>query len=187
MRFGMSSRAVLWAGFGSLLALMILVAVSANRALNRIEDSSRQIRHGFLERDDLLDRLRANLYRSSIDIRDYLLHADPQLAERRRSEIQHTEQDVAAGLRQYRKDAPPRETAAVDELQRDVDIYFGLVEPVLNWDAETRRAQGADYLRTQIFPRRQQLLQISDRIRAMDAQQLASGETTVAGGFTSFR
>jgi signal transduction histidine kinase len=183
----MSSRAVLWAGFGSLLALMMLVAVSANRALNRIEESSRQIRRGFLERDDLLDRLRANLYRSSIDLRDYLLHADPQLAERRRAEIQHTEQEVAAGLRQYRKDAPLQETAAVDELQRDVDIYFGLVEPVLNWDADARRAQGADYLRTQIFPRRQQLLQISDRIRAMDAQQLASGETTVAAVFTSFR
>jgi len=60
MRIGMSSRAVLWAGFGSLLALMALVAVSSNRALNRIEESSRQIRHGFLERDDLLDRLRAN-------------------------------------------------------------------------------------------------------------------------------
>jgi len=68
-----------------------------------------------------------------------------------------------------------------------VDIYFSLVEPVLNWDADTRRTQGADYLRTQIFPRRQQLLQISDRIREMDAQQLASGETTVAGVFTSFR
>ena len=61
MRIGMSSRAVLWAGFGSLLALMMLVAVSSTRALNRIEESSGQIRRGFLERDDLLDRLRANL------------------------------------------------------------------------------------------------------------------------------
>jgi signal transduction histidine kinase len=187
MRIGMSSRAVLWAGFGSLLGLMMLVAISANRALNRIEESSGRIRRGFLERDDLLDRLRANLYRSSIDLRDYLLHADPQLAERRRAEIQHTEQDVAGGLRQYRKDAPVQETAAVNELQRDVDIYFSLVEPVLTWDADTRSAQGADYLRTQIFPRRQQLLQISDRIREMDAQQLASGETTVAAVFASFR
>ena len=183
----MSSRAILWAGFGSLLALMMLVAVSSTRALNRIEESSGRIRRGFLERDDLLDRLRANLYRSSIDLRDYLMHADPQLADRRRAEIQRTEQDVAAALRQYRKDAPPQETAAVNELQRDVDIYFSLVQPVLNWDADTRRAQGADYLRTQIFPRRQQLLQISDRIREMDAQQLASGENTVAAVFTSFR
>jgi signal transduction histidine kinase len=75
----------------------------------------------------------------------------------------------------------------VDELQRDVDIYFGLVGPVLNWDADTRRTQGPDYLRTQIFPRRQQLLQISERIRGMDTRQLASGESTVAAVFTSFR
>ena len=83
-RLGMSSRAVLYVGFGSLLALMILVAVSANRALDRIETSSGQIRHGFLQRDELLNRLRTDLYRSSIDLRDYLLHADEELAVRRR-------------------------------------------------------------------------------------------------------
>ena len=132
MRTGMSSRAVLWAGFGSLLVLMILVAVNANRALDRIEASSGQIRRGFLRRDELLNRLRANLYRSSIDLRDYLLHADPQLADRRRVEIQHTGQEIAADLHEYRQGAPPSEIAAVDELQRDVDIYFGLVKPVLN-------------------------------------------------------
>ncbi len=183
----MSSRAVLWAGFGSLLVLMILVAVNANRALNRIEASSGQIRRGFLQRDELLNRLRADLYRSSIDLRDFLLHADPELAERRRGEIQRTGQDIAADLREYRADTPSSEAAAVNELQRDVDIYFGLVAPVLDWDADTRRAQGPDYLRTQIFPRRQQLLAISERIREMDTRQLASGESTVAAVFTSFR
>jgi len=183
----MSSRAVLWAGFGSLLALMILVAVNASRALNRIETSSAEIRRGFLRRDDLLNRLRADLYRSSIDLRDYLLHADPNLADTRRAEIERTAQEVSADLRDYRHDAPPTEAAAVDELQRDVDIYFSLVAPVLNWDADSRRTQGPDYLRTQIFPRRQQLLQISERIRGMDTRQLASGESTVAAVFTSFR
>ena len=186
-RLGMSSRAVLSVGFGSLLVLMILVAISANRALDRIEDSSAQIRHGFLTRDDLLNRLRTDLFRTSIDLRDYLLHADDQLAERRRNEIQKTEQDVRDGLRHYRKDAPPRETAAIDQFQSDVEIYFGLIDPVLRWDAATRRAQGADYLRTQLFPRRQQLQQFSDRIREMDSRQLDFGETDVAKVFSSFR
>src|SRR5580700_10904187 len=148
MRTGMSSRAVLWAGFGSLLALMILVAVTASRALNRIEASSGQIRRGFLRRDDLLNRLRANLYRSSIDLRDFLLHADPQLADSRRAEIQRTGLEIASDLREYRQGAPSSEAGAVDELQRDVDIYLSLVAPVLGWDADTRRTQGADYLRT---------------------------------------
>src|ERR1700722_10653632 len=117
MRIVMSSRAVLWAGFGSLLALMLLVAVNANRALNRIEASSAQIRRGFLRRDELLDRLRANLYRSSIDLRDFLLHADPQLADTRRAEIQHTQQEISSDLHDYLHDTPPSEAAAVGELQ----------------------------------------------------------------------
>ncbi len=54
----------------------------------------------------------------------------------------------------------------MDELQRDVNAYFAMVAPVLTWDAETRRTQGNDFLRTQVFPRRQQLLQLSERIRA---------------------
>lgn len=178
---------MLYVGFGSLLALMILVAISANRALDRIEASSGQIRKGFLQRDELLNRLRTDLYRSSIDLRDYLLHADEGLAARRRGEIQSTEQDVAKGLRQYHKDAPPREAAAIDHLQRDVNEYFGLIDPVLTWDAATRHAQGPDYLRTQLFPRRQQLLQFSDRIREMDSRQLDFGESDVAEVFASFR
>lgn len=183
----MSSRTVLYLGFGSLLALMILVAVSANAALDRIEALSGQIRHGFLQRDELLDRLRTDLYRTSIDLRDYLLHADENLAQRRRGDIQRTEQELRDGLRQYRKDAPTRETATIDQLQRDVDVYLSLIDPVLTWDAATRQAQGPAYLRTQLFPRRQQLLQFSDRIREMDARQLDFGETSVAKVFTSFR
>ena len=186
-RLGMSTRAVLCIGFGSLLALLILVAVTANRALVRIEASSSEIRRGFLQRDELLNRMRSDLYRSGIDLRDYLLHADDSLAERRRTEIQRSEQDVAAGLQQYRKDAPPREFPTIDRLQGDVNVYFRLIDPVLTWDAATRHAQGGDYLRTQLFPRRQELLQFSDRIREMDTRQLEFAQTDVAQVFSSFR
>jgi signal transduction histidine kinase len=186
-RLKRSSRAVLYVGFGSLLVLMVLVAVTADRALDRIEATSAQIRRGFLQRDELLNRLRADLYRAGIDVRDYLLHSDEEMAERRRAEIQRSEQDVAQGLRQYRKDAPPREAAVIDKLQRDVDLYFGLIDPVLKWDAATRHEQGGEYLRTQLFPRRQELLQFSDRIREMDSRQLDYGESNVAQVFASFR
>src|SRR5579862_4842390 len=141
-RMGMSSRAVLYIGFGSLLALMILVAVSANHALDRIEVSSGEIRHIFLQRDELLDRIRTDLYRTSIDLRDYLLHADNQLAERRRSDIMRTEQDVRQSLLNYRKDAPAREIQTVDQFERDINSYFALIDPVLGWDSETRHANG---------------------------------------------
>jgi signal transduction histidine kinase len=183
----MSSRAVLWVGFGSLIVLMVLIASSASRALAQIEASNAQIRQGFLQRDDLLNRLRSELYRSGIDVRDYLMHADPQLAELRRAEIERTRQQMDTAIEQYRKDRPPEEIAAVDELRRDLNEYFSMVEPVLHWDAEARKTQGPDFLRTQMFPRRQQLLQLSERIRQIDSRQLSRGELRVAGVFSGFR
>jgi signal transduction histidine kinase len=183
----MSSRSVLWIGFGSLLGLMVLIASNANRGLARIEASNAQIRQGFLQRDDLLNRLRSDLYRLSIDLRDYLLHSEPQLAERRRAEIMRTEQTIGQEIQQYRKDMPANEISAVDELQRDLNTYYTQVEPVLHWDAHTRETQGPDFLRTQLFPRRQQMLQLSERVREIDSRQLDFGENNVAKVFASFR
>jgi signal transduction histidine kinase len=183
----MSSRAVLWVGFGSLIVMMVLIASSASRALGRIEESNAQIRQGFLQRDELLNRLRNELYRSGIDVRDYLLHADPQLAESRRAEILRTQREMDTAIEQYRKDRPPEEAAAVDQLRRDLNEYFTLVEPVLHWDAAARKTQGPDFLRTEMFPRRQQLLQLSERIRQIDSRQLTRGEVRVANVFAGFR
>ncbi len=76
-----SSRAVMWVGFGGVLLLMIVIASSANRAVARIETGNVAIRRQFLERDHLLAHLRSDLYRSSLDVRDYLLNTDPNLAE----------------------------------------------------------------------------------------------------------
>ena len=171
-RLLMSSRAVLWVGFGSLLALMILLAANATGAMARIETANAQIRGKFLERDDLLDRLRIDLFRSGIDLRDYLLHADPQLAERRRADILRAQEEMFAAVRHYRTGLAPEELAAVDELQRDLDQYFAVTQPALVWDADSRRRLGDTFLREQIFPRRQQMLQAADRIRQIDTRQL---------------
>ncbi len=186
-RILMSSRAVLWVGFGSLIVLMVLIASSASRALGRIETSNAQIRRGFLQRDELLNRLRNELYRSSIDVRDYLIHADPQLAELRRAEIQRTQKEMDAALDQYRKDRPPEEANAVAKLREELAQYFAMVEPVLHWDEAARKTQGQDFLRNKMFPRRQELLQLSERIREVDSRQLSLGEVRVANVFAGFR
>jgi signal transduction histidine kinase len=183
----LSSRAILWVGFGSLLAIMIVLAVNATSAMSRIETANAQVRRKFLERDDLLDRLRGDLFRSGIDLRDYLLHSDPQLAERRRADILRTHQEMSAAVSHYRTGLSPEELAAVDELQRDLDQYFAIIQPALAWDAPTRRDLAGNFLRDQIFPRRQQMLAAADRIRQIDSRQLEAGQTTQAELFAGFR
>lgn len=186
-RLLMSSRAALWVGFGSLLALMILLAVNATGAMARIEAANAQIRRKFLERDALLDRLRNDLFRSGIDLRDYLMHSDPQLAERRRADILEAQLEMAAAVSHYRTGLPREETAALDELQRDLDQYFAVTRPALERNAATRRKQGEQFLREQIFPRRQQMLEAGNRIRQIDTRQLEAAQTSQTTLFTGYR
>jgi signal transduction histidine kinase len=183
----MSPRGVLWLSFGGLLVLMILVASNADRALKRVEETNTEIRRGFLRRDDALNRLRSDLYRSGVEIRDYLLHADPAVAERRRGDLERTRREMNVALGECRKDLPSEEIPAVNELERDVADYWSAVEPTLHWDAETREARRADFLRDQLFPRNQQLLRLADGIGKLDAMQLGAGVDRVAQVFAGFR
>src|SRR5690348_213679 len=174
----LSSRAMLWIGFGSLLVLMAGLAVLATSAMARIESENAQIRSKFLQRDDLLDRLRGDLFRTGIDLRDYLLHSDPDAAEPRRADIVRSQQEILGAVRNYRQGLPPAELAAVDELERDLEQYFAITQPALQWDAATRQQFGERFLREQIFPRRQEMLQDGERIRQIDTRQLQAAQIT---------
>lgn len=182
-----SSRAIMSIGFGGLLVLMIVIATSANRALARIEASNVGIRQDFLERDHMLHRVRSDIYRASLDIRDYLLNADPSLAEQRRLEVLKTETEMMTALDKYRQNLPARETEAVGQLERDLRLFYAAVEPVLHWDAATRHAQGNEFISDQMLPRHEQLVRMAERVSAMDSRQLLVGEANVAKIFAGFR
>ena len=53
-----SYRAVLWAGFGSLLAIILLIGWKGAQVISAIESQSDSLRTGYVERDELLDGIR---------------------------------------------------------------------------------------------------------------------------------
>jgi len=183
-RVWLSRRVVLWAGFGGLLLLMIVIAFNADRALRRIEATNARVRQETLRRDDLLDTIRYHLYQSSIDVRDYLL--DPR-AETRRREIENSRRRMYAAASLLRGSVSSAEVPAVDKLQRDLDDYWTKLEPVFGWDAALRRLRGDGFLRDEVYPRHEQLVKLAERIAALDNQQLQAGTADQARVFREFR
>ena len=82
-----STRLVLLAGFGGLLALMTLSGVDALRVLRQIRREDDQIRRQFLFRNHLLNDIRSQLYLSGTYVRDYLLDPDAARAEMHRASL----------------------------------------------------------------------------------------------------
>jgi signal transduction histidine kinase len=166
---------------------MILIPSYGYRAVKQIESTNTILRQEFLRRDDLLDRLRSDLYHSAIQVRDYLLHFDPQQADRRRSELHSMRRRMIAALQQYQAGLSPEESVTVRELQRDLTEYWDRLEPAFGWASQGDYGRAYAFLREEIFPRHKQLLQLADRIAAIDERQIRTGENSVAAVFIAFR
>ncbi len=186
-RFLFYRRLVLWTALTALLILMSLIAFHASVVLTNIEQQNTGIRGDFLRRDELLDQLRFDLYRSGIDVRDYLLEDNLMRAERRRGELETAHQQMKTSLANYRKLVSGNEGKAFAELEKLVDEYWAKLQPALRWDSATRRAAGDAFVRQEIFPRHEQLLELADRITELNSRQLIAGERRVDSLFAQFR
>lgn len=185
-RAASSPSLVLWIGFGALLLLMVAIAIVADRTLKQIETSNAALRTELLRREALLDRLRLGLYRSSIEIHDYLIDPDPAQVLRRRGALERLRSDTTGFLRQFEQGVGPDNRAAVHELESDLADYWRALRPVLGWDPETVRARGDAYLRGEVLPRHQQLLRLTGRIADIEERHLDAASNNVVRVFASF-
>jgi signal transduction histidine kinase len=186
-RLAASPGLVLWIGFGGLLALLIVMATHAGQVLGQLESSNRNIRQDFLQRDDLLDSLRLDLYRSAAVVRDLLLDPDPIEAELRRSDLEKTRARMNAALQQYERVVPGSELAAAGELKLGLAEYWTLLQPALQLDPVIRRRVAPALLRDVIFPRYRQLQGLAGQIATINEKQAAEAERRVAEVFSNFR
>lgn len=174
-----TTRAVLLAGFGGLLALMAFAGFGAVRILRQIEQRNEAIRRDFLERSRVLQQIRSDLYLSGTYLRDYLLDPDPLLAERHRASLERTRMSMEEALTKYQRFLPG--------LRVQLDEYWRVLDPVFRWSAQQRAARGYLFLRDQVFPRRTNMLGIANQIAAINEQQLNGGNRQVGELFSQFR
>lgn len=182
-----SSRITLAAGFGGLLLLMTLAGVDAMRVLQQIRREDDQIRRQFLLRNHVLNDVRSLLYLSGTYVRDYLLEPEPARASAFRASLQEARATMDSALAIYAKQLDPQEKPHYAALTKELWQYWGIVDPILNWDAAERRRRGYTFLRDDVFPRRTAMLEIAGRIADINEQQLNAGNERVVALLVKFQ
>jgi hypothetical protein len=109
---------MLIAGFRGLLLLTALAGADGIKALLDIEASNDHIR------DDFVLRIRADVYRSGTDVRDYLLEPEPGRAEGHRYTLVETRRDMEDALGRYRKLLREAEAEPFAVLTRQLEDYW---------------------------------------------------------------
>jgi signal transduction histidine kinase len=185
--FPQGSRLALLIAFGGLLSIMGLAGIDALRVLQQFRRSDEAIRGHYLEQNHILTDIRSDLYLSGTYVRDYLLEPDPERAEAYRATLGDVRKRMDVALETYNRQAGAAQLQDFAALRGQLDRYWGILAPIFQWDAEMRRRSGYAFLRDEVFPRRQNMLSMADRIAALNEQQLTEGNGEVVSLLLRFR
>lgn len=182
-----SSRLALLIGFGGLLLIMVLAGIDALRVLKQFRQSDERIRRRYLSQNHVLNDIRSDVYLSGTYVRDYLLEPEPERAEAYRKSLEAVRKHMESALESYGRLVNPEETEHYSALRTELARYWGVLAPIFRWDPPERRRSGYAFLRDDVFPRRQNMLAIADRIASINDQQLTAGNEQVVSLLLQFQ
>ncbi len=168
----LDSRLLLLAGFGSLLLMPWVAFLYTQSELAKANYAIEGIKSKYLLTNKLLNALRNDVIIGGTQLRDFLLEPNPNAAYLHRNELTQTRAHALSLL----KAKQLQEGGAVyGSFVAAYSDYWKVIEPVLQWDKEKRRAEGYRFLRDEVFARRSAMLSMATRIGTWNEDQLAAG------------
>lgn len=172
-------------GLAGLLTLIALFGWIMTRRSSTNEERMDALYRHHRQIDVQLHRLRSEVHLSSIFIRDYLLDTvgerdaeyREQLATYRRSNLEAVDEL----LRLMPDSGDVRKTATV--LVRSLESYWEAFSPLFEWTPAQKASQSVAFLKKEVVPRREEVLNIARDIEDLNSANLteenreASGQT----------
>ncbi len=166
---------VLVAGFGGLLILMAAAEVGAFFFLNNLRQNDTALQARFLARNRTLERIRSNIYLSGTVVRDSLLAPEQSGAQAELATLDGLRRDSDTALTSYSASLEPEEAAPFNDLKSQIQSYWTVVNRTLAWSSAERSKFRNAFFYDELVPRRTSMLQIADRIEALNEEALRRG------------
>ena len=181
------TKIALFAGFGGLLVLLGVIGISAVSFLSQIKAREETIRRDYVNRDRVLQNLRADIYTSGTYVRDFLLDPNDAFAAGHRDQFLETQRRLQSEIAEYRSLIGAGDVAPVDQLASELAEYMKALAPVLNWNAKERQARAYPFMQDELLPRRMSALSLADHIQRLSESQLEQNGAAVSVMLSSFR
>jgi signal transduction histidine kinase len=167
---------VLVAGFGGLLLIMAAAEAGALLFLNSLRHNDTALQARFLARNRTLERIRSNIYLSGTFVRDSLLAPEQSGARAQLATLDGLRRDSESALTGYASALEPEEAAPFQDLRSQIEAYWNVLDRTLAWTGEERGKYRDAFFYEELVPRRTSMLQIADRIEALNEEALRRGD-----------
>jgi signal transduction histidine kinase len=157
-------------GLGGLLLLIVVSVLAASNAAQEIYTQLDRLNTHHRDVENKLRRLRADVHLSGIYMRDYLL--DPERAHaseyrQRLAEFRRSHVATVAELRALVGGRPDHD-ARLSSLDSRLEDYWQAFDPLFDWTPAEKALLSAGFLRREVLPRREAVLQIASEIEELN-------------------
>jgi signal transduction histidine kinase len=163
---------VLRAGYGAVLAVLVISAVEAYRIQSGVSREHLEIYRSYARQEQIHTVLRRNLWLAGNYVRDFFIKTTPQEANglaAQLSALQNEDETALAGL--------PGDAAGVAQLHRSIDEFWAVLEPVPHTMLHATGDQKFDFLQRVVVPRRGELYTALLALTDADNRKLQEGLT----------
>jgi signal transduction histidine kinase len=186
---GLGSRAALFAGFGALLVLMVVICIDALHTLAAFETNDTQIRQDFLYRERALEQVRTGLYESGTIMRDYILLSGPerQAHETLTKELQSIRNQTASALKACIQSLPADKQEPFQRLANELENYWSKADRTFAPGGNGKMESGDSVPRADILSQHAEILKITKEVSAVNDAELKEAEGRIAEVSSRFR
>jgi signal transduction histidine kinase len=173
-----SRRGALRAGYGAVLAVLIVSAGEAYRIQASLSRQHLEIYRHYVDEDAALAELRRNLWSAASDIRDFFISTTPAQAGVLTSEL-----DALRADNQRTLDYLDRTYANSDvapKLRKSLGEFWAIAEPLPRAMLRVSKQKQFDFLQREIVPRRGELNSALLELAAVDRERLQASEREFA-------
>jgi len=174
---------VLVGGFGGLLLMMAAAEAGALFFLSSLRRTGAEVQARFLERSRILERIRSNIYLSGTFARDSLLAPEIAGARAQIDTLDKLRRDTDGALDAYAKSIEPAEAGPFRALRSEIDAYWKVLAQTFGWSAPERSKARYAFFYEELVPRRTSMLQIADRVAALNEDALKRGDDALGALF----
>jgi signal transduction histidine kinase len=175
-----------------LAGLLLIVVFSVFAAFDRAQEiyiQLDQLNTHHREVEEKLRALRSDVHLSGIFVRDYLLDTVRERAPEYRSQLAQFRERNRATLKELHEIAQRRgeDETRVRSLEANLHSYWEGYEPLFDWTIAEKINYSAAFLRREVLPRREAVLDLAAEIEELNNQNLTAQRQEVARQYAGFR
>jgi signal transduction histidine kinase len=174
-------RAALLLAFGLTFGIWLFAGYYFAHRISEVERQAATINARYMQAQEILSTIRARVLLGSVYVRDALLDPDPASADEYRRQVEDTYRAVDESLRRYVAVLDsPAEREHVARLQSELDEFRRTMLQVLAAEHRTSPARARVVLRTQIAPKRQLVIRVSEDVQALNRSAFVKQQSGIA-------